>query len=236
MPKHFPSWRTQVPILLIICLLAVVARRVLDGYQDQYQPVPPDKPFVAAPRAFLTLDLPTEIPNPVRPPPAASALGLLLSLMAEDPTIVRRRTGMLMPFGPSRSCCNDVRGNAVCTKIMRMPPMIEVPDVPRTTGNNYDHLGVTPRNGQNCTLRVAVPEAYSTRTGIHRTRNLTPQEVTSSGGYRGQPLERFHRTRNGGTFRSQRTPRSAQTRQLLPVASRLRPIRKPSCARPIPWR
>jgi hypothetical protein len=48
------------------------------------------------------------------------------------------------------------------------------------------------------------------------------------------PLERFHRTRNGGSVRSQRTPRSAQTRQLLPVASRLQPIREPSCTRPIP--
>jgi len=45
--------------------------------------------------------------------------------------------------------------------------------------------------GQGSQFVVRIPEACSTRTSIHRTPDLTDQEVTSSGCYRYHPLERF---------------------------------------------
>ena len=147
MPKHFTSWRTHVPILLIAFLLAGVARYVLNGYKDQYLPLRPDEPFVAVPTARLTsafsppMPGPNFAPTPVpkQPPPVPSDLGRLLSLMAEDPTIARRDMGM-MPFGRSPTTYShiDLAGKAVTTKAMPAPHMIEVPYAPLATGEFFD--------------------------------------------------------------------------------------------------
>jgi hypothetical protein len=147
MPRHFPSRRTHVPILLFACVLAGVGRHVLNGYKDQYLPVLQDEPFVAPPKARLTLALSPPMPGsnsppmpgPKRPPPAASDLGRLLTLMAEDPTVARRDVGM-WTWGrvPTIFSHGNGRGNAVTTKAMPLPPAIEVPCVPLASGDYYD--------------------------------------------------------------------------------------------------
>ncbi len=48
-----------------------------------------------------------------------------------------------------------------------------------------------------------LPEVYSTRSRVHRTRNLTAQEITSSGRHCLLPLERFHRTRTRGSYHAE---------------------------------
>ena len=78
-----------------------------------------------------------------------------------------------------------------------------------------------------------IPEAYSTRTRVHRTRNFASEEVTSSGCYCPLPLERFQRPCTEVSCYPERTPRSAQARPVLPVTARLRPVQKPGYTRPL---
>jgi hypothetical protein len=138
MPKHFPSWRTQVSMLLTISLLAFVARHRLDGCQDQYRPIPPEKPLVGPAQQVITSGAPVTLPAPKRTPPAASFLSRLLSLMAEDPTFARGETRMMKHGGSPMSYHHmNIQGNAIATKAMPVPPMVEVPAVPLATGDHY---------------------------------------------------------------------------------------------------
>ena len=119
MQKHFPSWRTQDPIVLTICMFTFVAQYRLNGYQDQYRPTPPDKPFVGPARQIVTADVPATLPRLKRTQPTPSYLSRLLSLMAEDPTIVRGEMRMMMPGRlPTSFHHIDAQGNVVVTKVM----------------------------------------------------------------------------------------------------------------------
>jgi hypothetical protein len=129
MPKHFPLWRKQIPILLMICALAIVARHVLDGYQDKYRPLLRDKPFAAPINPVVKPVRPETLPTQRRTAHAASYLGLLLSLMAEDPTIASYRNQM-WPHGLAPTIYHDTdeRGNAVITKALPVAAAIHVPE------------------------------------------------------------------------------------------------------------
>ena len=158
MPKHFPFWRRRVPVLLIIGALALVSRNVLSRYQDEfkdeYQPQPPGQSFVV----LQNISMPTTIPDPGRPsraddlarvamqqptrpttkpPPSASGLGLLLSVMAEEPTIDR---SMIMMPGRHPTVYNDWdgRGKAVITKALPVARAIHVPGSPLARGDYYN--------------------------------------------------------------------------------------------------
>jgi hypothetical protein len=72
--------------------------------------------------------------------------------------------------------------------------------------------------------------------GLCKGRHLTSQQITSSGCHRSFPLERRFGGQTAAETGPQRTPRSAPSGRPLLVASRLRPIRKPGGARPLPRR
>jgi hypothetical protein len=137
MPKHFPGWRRQVPILIVIGLLAGIARYSLDGDKDRHRPLQPVKPFVAPPRTKVTSAFPVPpLRAPNRPPRPASSLSLLLSVMAEDPAFPRGGMGMLPWHGSQQSYAKVVSQSdaiRINTKVLRMTPSIEVPNVPLAT-------------------------------------------------------------------------------------------------------
>jgi hypothetical protein len=159
MLKHFPFWRRRVPVLLITGALALVSRNVLSRYQDEfkdeYQPPPPGQSFVVP----QNISMPTTMPDPGRPsraddlarvamqrptppttkpPPSASGLGLLLSVMAEDPTILRGPMIMMPGRYATVYHDGDGRGNAVITKALPVEPEIHVPGSPLARGDYYD--------------------------------------------------------------------------------------------------
>jgi hypothetical protein len=142
MAKHFPGWRRQVPILIVIGLLAGIARYWLDGYKDRHRPLQPDKPFVAPPRTKVTSAFPVApLRAPNRPPRPASSLSILLSVMAEDPAFPRGGMGMLPWHGPQQSYAKVVSQSdaiRINTKVLRMTPSIEVPNVPLATDEYYN--------------------------------------------------------------------------------------------------